>query len=56
MLWTNYKCVQSQNTYVDDAKSVKIFHKLAHYTHFFSVAKKWLVLIEQSIHGKVKNH
>ena len=26
------------------------------YTQFFSVTKKWLVLTEQSIHGKVSTH
>ena len=53
MLRTNYRCVQSLNVSVDVAKFVEIFHKLAQYTHFVSFAKKWLVLTEQSIHGKV---
>ena len=31
-------------------------HTFIHYTHFLSVTKKRLVLIEQSIHGKVSTH
>ena len=53
MLRTNYRCVQSLNISVDAAKCVENVHKFTQYTHFLSVNKKWLVLIEQSIHGKV---
>ena len=49
MLRTNYRCVQSLNISVDDAKCVENVHNFTKYTHFLSV----LVLIEQSIHGKV---
>ena len=45
MLRTKYRCVQSLNISVDDAKCVENVHKFTKYTHFFSV----LVLIEQSI-------
>ena len=49
MLITNYRCVQSLNISVDDAKCVENVHKSTKYTNFLSV----LVLIEQSIHGKL---
>ena len=49
LLRTNYRCVQSLNISVDDAKCEENVHKFTKYTHFLSV----LVLIEQSIHGKV---
>ena len=52
MLRTNYRCVQSLNISVDDAKCVENVHKFTKYTHFLSV----LVLIEQSIHGKLSTH
>ena len=49
MLRTNYRCVQSVNINVDDAKCVENVHKFTKYTHFLSV----LFLIEQTIHGKI---
>ena len=52
MLRTNYRCFQSLNISVDDAKCVENVHKFNKYTHFSSV----LVLIEQSIHGKVSTN
>ena len=52
ILKTNYRCVQSLNISVDDAKCVENVHKFTKYTHFLSV----LVLIEQSIHGKLSTH
>ena len=52
ILRTNYRCVQSLNISVDDAKCVENVLKFTKYTHFLSV----LVLIEQSIHGKVSTH
>ena len=48
---TNYRCVQSLNISVDIAKCVENVHKFTQFTHFLQ--KKRLVLIEQSIHGKV---
>ena len=53
MLKTNYRCVQSLNISVDVAKCVENAHKFTQFTHFLSDTKKRLVLIEQSIHGKV---
>ena len=52
MLRTNNRCVQSLNISVDDVKCVENVHKSTKYTHFLSV----LVLIEQSIRGKVSTH
>ena len=45
MLKTNYRCVQSLNISVDVAKCVENVHTLIHYTHFWTVTKKRLVLI-----------
>ena len=52
MLKTNYICVQLLNISVHDAKCVENVHKFTKYTHFLS----HLVLIEQSIHGKLSTH
>ena len=52
MLKTNYICVQLLNISVHDAKCVENVHKFTKYTHFLSL----LVLIEQSIHGKLSTH
>ena len=52
-LRTNYKCVQSFNISVDVAKCEENVQTLIHYTHFWTVTKKWLVFTEQSIYGKV---
>ena len=56
MLRTNYRCFQSLNNSVDVVKCVEMFHKFTLYTHFLFITKKWLVLTEQSIHGKVSTH
>ena len=45
MLRTNYRCVQSLNISVDDAKCVENVHKFTKYTHFLSGTKNefsWL--------------
>ena len=52
MLITNYRCVRLINISVDEAKCVENVHKSTKSTHFLSV----LVLIEQSIHGKLLTH
>ena len=52
MLKTNYRCVQTLNISVDDAKCVENVQKFTKYTHFLSL----LDLIEQSIHGNVSTH
>ena len=39
MLRTNYRCIQSLNISVDDAKCVENVHKFTKYTHFLAVAK-----------------
>ena len=39
ILRTNYRCVQSLNISVDDAKFVENVHIFTHYTHFLSVIK-----------------
>ena len=44
------------NISVDVAKCVENVHKFIQFSHFLSVTKKRLVLIEQSIHGKVSTH
>ena len=56
MLRTNYRWVQSLNISVDVAKCEENVHKFTQFTHFLSVTKKRLVLIEQSIDGKVSTH
>ena len=40
MLRTNYRCVQSLNISVDDAKCVENVQKFTQYTHILSVSKK----------------
>ena len=52
MLKTNYRCVQTLNISVDDAKCVENVQKFTMYSHFLSL----LVLIEQSIHGNISTH
>ena len=49
---TNYRCVQSLNISVDIAKCVENVHTFTQ-LHSLRTLQKWLVLIEQSIHGKV---
>ena len=57
MLRTNYRWVSvSINISVDVAKCEENVHKFTQFTHFLSVTKKRLVLIEQSIDGKVSTH
>ena len=53
MLRTNYRCVQSLNISVDVAKCVEKCSQIHPVHSLFVSNKKWLVLTEQSIHGKV---
>ena len=49
MLRTNYRCVQSLNISVDDAKCVENIHKFTQFTHFLSVTKKDLSLMNNLV-------
>ena len=51
----NNRCVESINISVEVA-NVENIHKFTQYTYFLSFTKKWLVLPEQSIHGKHSTH
>ena len=55
MLRTNIRCVESLNISVEVAKCVK--YSQIHQVHLlFVFYKKWLVLPEQSIHGRHSTH
>ena len=55
MLRTNNRCVESLNISVEVAKCGK--YSQIHQVHsLFVYYKKWLVLPEKSIHGKVSTH
>ena len=53
MLKTNYRRFKSLNISVDVAKCVENVQTFTKLHSLFVRYKKWLVLIEQSIHGKL---
>ena len=56
MLRTNYRCVQLPNISVDVAKYEENFQNSPSTLTLYLLQKKWLVLTEQSIHGRVSTH
>ena len=55
MIRTNYRCIESFNNSVEVAKCGK-YSQIHPVNILFDCYKKWLVLPEQSIHGKHSTH